>query len=100
MNYHCNVNFRSFKVSNYFSLKDVTPLTPKANVVYCLSGSCDKTQSCIGKTNRHLAVREHLSGNHENLLFITISVNGRTVTLALPTTLILSLKPTQILKFK
>ena len=62
INYHCNVNFGSFKVSNYFSLKDVTPLTHNANVVYCLKGSCDKTQSYIGKIKRHLAVREHLSG--------------------------------------
>ena len=47
-----------------FSLKDVTTLTHKANVVYCLNGSCDMTQSYIGKTKRHLAVRvqQHLSG--------------------------------------
>ena len=45
-------------------MKDVTPLTPKANVIDCLKGSPDKTQSYIGKTKRHLAVRvqEHLSG--------------------------------------
>ena len=64
MNCQCNINFRSFKVNNYFLLKDVTALTLRANVVYCFKGSCDKTQSCIGKTKRHLAVRfqEHLSG--------------------------------------
>ena len=41
----------------------MTPLTLKANVVYYLKGSCDKIQSCIGKTKRHLAMRveEHLS---------------------------------------
>ena len=51
-------------VSNYFSLKDVTPLTLKANVVYCFKGSCDETQSYIGKKKKHLAVRveEHISG--------------------------------------
>ena len=48
--YHCNVNFRSYKVYNYFSLKDMIPLTHKANDVYCLKGSCDKTQFYIGKT--------------------------------------------------
>ena len=33
-------------------------------VVYCFRGFCDKTQSYIGKTRRHLVVRvqEHLSG--------------------------------------
>ena len=64
INYHCNANFRSFKASNYYSLKDLTPLTLRANVVYCSKGSCDKTQSYIGKTKRHLAVKvqEHLSG--------------------------------------
>ena len=72
INYHCNVNIRSFKVSNYFLLKDVTSLALKANVVYCLKGSCDKTQFYIGKTKRHLTVRvqEHLSGKsaiHEHI---------------------------------
>ena len=45
-------------------MKDVTPLTFRANVVYCLNGSCDKTQPYIGKTERHLVARvqEHLSG--------------------------------------
>ena len=33
INYHSNVNFKSFKVSSYVSLKDVTPLTLKANAV-------------------------------------------------------------------
>ena len=64
MNYHCNINFISFKVSNYFSLMDVTPMTPKVNVVYCHKGYCDKAQSYIGKTRRHLGLRvqERLSG--------------------------------------
>ena len=63
INYHCNVSFRTFKVSSYSSLKDVTPLTLRVNVVHCCRGSCDKTQSYIGRTKRHLAVRvqEHLS---------------------------------------
>ena len=75
INYHCNVNFRSSKDSNYFSLKDVTPLTLMANVVYSFKEFCDKTQPYICKTKRHLAVRvqEHLSGksgksaNNENI---------------------------------
>ena len=50
INYHCDINFRSSKVSNYFSFKDVTPLTPKVNVVNYFKGSCDKTQFYIGKT--------------------------------------------------
>ena len=64
INYHCSVNFRSFRVSNYFSLKDETPLNLRAIVVYCLKGSCDKTQSYIGEIKRHVVVRvqEHLSG--------------------------------------
>ena len=42
----------------------MNPITLKANVVYCLKGSCDKIQSYIGKTKRHFAerVQEHLSG--------------------------------------
>ena len=72
INYQCNINFRSFKVSKYFSLKDVSPLTLRANVVYCFKGSCDKIQSYIGMTRRHLAlwVQEHLSGKsaiHEHI---------------------------------
>ena len=64
VHYHCNVDFRTYEVSNYFSLNDVTPLTLGANVVYCFKGSRDKTQSYIGKTKRHLVTRvqEHLSG--------------------------------------
>ena len=53
-------------------MKDVTPLTLRANVVYCFRVSCDKTQSYIDKTKRHLAlwVQEHLSGKsaiHEHV---------------------------------
>ena len=59
--------FKTFKVQNYYSLKDETPLAKKklqANVVYLFEGSCDKNQTYIGKTKRHLAtrVREHFSG--------------------------------------
>ena len=45
------------KVRYYFSLKDRTPLTLKALVVYKFHGSCDKSVSYIGKTKRHLAIR-------------------------------------------
>ena len=53
-----------FKVQNYFSLKDETPLALQANVIYLFEGSCDKNQTYIGKTKRHLTtrVREHFSG--------------------------------------
>ena len=60
----CDINIGSIKVSNYFSLNDMTHLTLKAYDVYCFKGSCDKTQSYIYKTKRHLAVRvqEYLCG--------------------------------------
>ena len=56
---------KTFQVQKYFSLKDETPLALQENVVYLFAGSCDKNQTYIGKTKRHLAirVREHLSGN-------------------------------------
>ena len=90
MKFHCNINFRSFKVSNYFSLSDVSPFTLKANVVYCFIASCEKTQSYIGKTKRHLAVRvqEHLSVKSGKSAIMNISVHVRTVTLALSATFI------------
>ena len=50
INYHCIVNFRTIKDSNYSSLNGMTRLTHKANVAYCLEGSCDKTRYYIGKT--------------------------------------------------
>ena len=55
--------FKTFKLQNYFSLKDETPLDLQANVVYLFEGSCDNNQTYIGKTKRHLAtrVREHFS---------------------------------------
>ena len=57
INYHCNIKFRSYEVSNYFSLKDVNPITLRANVVHCFKGSCDKALSYICKIKSHLAVR-------------------------------------------
>ena len=57
--------FKTFKVQNYFSLKDETPMALQANVVYLFEGSCDENPTYIGKTKRHLAtmVKEHFSGN-------------------------------------
>ena len=45
-------------------MKEVTPLTPMANVIDCCNACCDKTLSYIGKTKRDLTMRvqEHLSG--------------------------------------
>ena len=65
INKKCCIIFKTFKVQNYFSLKDETPLALQANVVYLFEGSCDKNQTYIGKTKRHLATRarEHFSGN-------------------------------------
>ena len=59
---YCTI-FKTFKVQDYFSLKDETPLALQANVVYLFEGSCDKNQTYIGK-KRHLATRdrEHFSG--------------------------------------
>ena len=59
------VVFKSFKIGQYFSLKDVTPKELRANVIYKFTGSCDKSITYIGKTIRHLAVRskEHLEYN-------------------------------------
>ena len=37
----CCAIFKTFKVQNYFSLKDYTPLALQANVVYLFEGSCD-----------------------------------------------------------
>ena len=59
------VVFKSFRVKNYFSLKDVTPGDLKAKLVYQFTGSCDKANFYIGKTKRHFAVRfsEHQKTN-------------------------------------
>ena len=60
-----DVVFTSFKIKNYFSLKDKTPLALRANVVYKYNCACDEHITYIGKTTRHLAIRanEHLKGN-------------------------------------
>ena len=67
INRKCCPIVKTFKVQKYFSLKDKTPLALRANVVYLLDGSCDKNQTYIGETKRHLAtrVREHFSGNSD-----------------------------------
>ena len=64
INKKCCKICKTFKVQNYFSLKDEIPLDLQANFVYLIEGSCDKNQSYIGKTKRNLAtrVREHFSG--------------------------------------
>ena len=61
----CNLRvvFKSFRVRNYFSLKDVTPLNLKAKFIYHFTGSCDESTSYIGKTKRHFAVRFY---EHQN----------------------------------
>ena len=57
--------FKTFKVQNYFSLKNESPLVLQSNVIDLFEGSSDKNQTYIGKTKRNLAtrVREHFSGN-------------------------------------
>ena len=49
----CSI-FKTFKVQDYFSMKDETPLALQANVVYLFEGYCDENQTYIGKTKRHL----------------------------------------------
>ena len=45
----------------------MTALSLRPNLVHCLKGSCDQTQSYISRTKRHLAMRiqEHLSVKSE-----------------------------------
>lgn len=80
INKKCIIVFKTFKVSNYFSLKDKTPMTLKANVIYSFEGSCDKNQTYIGKTKRHLAtrVKEHLSDKSAIYEHITHCIDCRT----------------------
>ena len=63
INKKCCTILKTFKVQNYFYLKDETPLALQANVVYLFEGSYDKNQTYIDKSKRHLAtrVREHFS---------------------------------------
>ena len=65
LNVKTRVVFKSFKIGQYFSVKDVTLKEIKANVIYKFIGSCDKSITYIGKTIRHLAIRskEHLENN-------------------------------------
>ena len=53
--------FKTFKVSNYFRLKDITPRDLMANVVYEFKCPVDQDKSYIGMTTRHLItrVKEH-----------------------------------------
>ena len=74
----CCTIFKTLKVQKYFSQKDETPLALQANVVYLFEGCCDKNQTYIGKTKKHLAsrVREHFSGNsaiYEHISFCNAS---------------------------
>ena len=64
-NLNLRVVYTTSKVSGYFSLKDKTPTELIAKCVYKFTCSCDKNNSYIGKTIRHLAIRskEHLTGN-------------------------------------
>ena len=48
INKKCCAIFRTFKVQNYISLKDETPLALQANVVYLFEGFCDKNKKTFG----------------------------------------------------
>lgn len=55
--------FKTYKVSNYFRVKDVTPRKLMSNVVYEFKCPVDQDKSYIGMTTRHLITRvnEHKS---------------------------------------
>ena len=55
--------FKTFKVSNYFRLKDLTPVSLMSNIVYKFNCPVDQDMSYIGMTTRHLItrVKEHKS---------------------------------------
>ena len=55
--------YNSFKVQNYFCLKDITPMSLMSNVVYKFSCLRDADNFYLGKTKRHLCTRveEHLN---------------------------------------
>ena len=59
------IAFKTFKIGQYFSLKDKTPIALKSKCVYQFTCPGDLRQTYIGKTKRHLAIRckEHLKGN-------------------------------------
>ena len=63
INKECSTIFNTFRVQNYFSLKDETQLALQANVIYLFEGSCDKNQTYIGKTKSTFGNKEHFSGN-------------------------------------
>ena len=65
-------------------------------------GVCDKNQSYIGKTKKHLSVsvQEHLFLKSGKSAIMNMSFHVRTVTLTLSATYILYLKPTQIFEDK
>ena len=65
INEKCCTILKTFKVQNFISQKDKTPLALQANVIHLFEGSCGKNQTYINNTKRHLAtrVRQHLSGN-------------------------------------
>ena len=60
--------FDTFKVSNYFSLKSLTPRLLLSNVVYKFSCLFDTNLNYIGKTKRHFITwwLEHLEGSEKS----------------------------------
>ena len=68
---NCRVVFSCFKISQYFSLKDVVPDYLQSCVVYKYCCSVDPKQVYIGRTKRHLIVRirEHASPNTNSAIF-------------------------------
>ena len=71
-NYHILV-FTSFKISNYFSVKDVTPYFLKSFLV------CARCKSCyFGETCRHFIIRidEHIKKDKKTHVFEPLLVHS------------------------
>ncbi len=71
-NINVNIVFTSFKVANYFSLKDKTDSLLRSSLIYLFKCSVDPNLSYIGKTKRYLVRRidEHSKRNsaiHDHL---------------------------------
>ena len=63
--------YSATKVASYFDLKTKVLTFFKANVVYKLTGSCDKTVSYIGETRRQLfkRIKEHQEDGKNSAVF-------------------------------
>ena len=65
LNIDIRIVYKSFKVHNYFSLKDKTPHLMQSSVVYNYECQVDPESRYVGKTTRrlHQRVEEHVKNN-------------------------------------